>query len=196
MSTSSDLRGRLSSLERTRKQLELWRAAQAGYDPLSTQGARIRGGRWHPAGLDVLYASFEPTTTRAELARAASMQFRPEEELYPVTLVQLAVSAEIVELVEDEILRMLGVQVPFTALVPTKQTQRIGRAAIESGIEALVVPSVAAPALNAVLLSKSVLDTIEVVRTRRISSPGRWPKPGGGCSVSPVLRRRGERRWR
>jgi RES domain-containing protein len=176
VSTSSDLQGRLSSLERTGKKLDLWRAVQEGYDPLSTQGARIRGGRWHPAGIDVLYTSFEPTTARAELARAAALQLRPEAELYPITLARLAVTAEIVELDEDEVLKLLGVQVPFTALVPTKQTQRIGRAAIDAGIEALVVPSVAAPALNAVLLSKSVLGAIEVLKRHRIPSPGRWPK--------------------
>ena len=124
----------------------------------------------------MLYASFEPATARAELVRAAEMQGDPEETRYPLTLAQIAVRAELVELVDDAVLGALGVDVPFTVVSPARQTQRVGKAAVDIGIEALVVPSVAAPALNAVVIPENMVDSIEVVSKRRISSPGRWPK--------------------
>ncbi len=176
MSTSSDLRRRLSSLRRTKRKLTLWRGVYEGYDPISTLGAGASGGRWNPPGVGVLYTSMDLTTVRAEMVRAAELQGKPEAALFPLTLAQLAVTAEIVELVDDEVLRSLGVEVPFTALTPMRQTQRVGKVAVDVGIEALIVPSVAAPALNAVVIPENLIEEIEITKRRRISSPGRWPK--------------------
>jgi hypothetical protein len=124
----------------------------------------------------VLYTTLEPTTSRAELVRAAELDGEPEGALYPLTVVQIEVNALVVELLDDALLSSLGIEVPFTALVPFSQTQPIGRAALEEGIEALVVPSVAVPARNAVLLAPSVIESADITSKRKVSSPGRWPK--------------------
>ncbi len=122
-----------------------------------------------------LYLSFEPATVRAELARAAELQGDPEEAIYPVVLAEIAVDAEVVELVDPEVLADVGVETPLSVLVPRSQTQRVGSAAVRVGIEALVVPSVAARAENVVIFTENLVREIEVVREHRVSSPSRWP---------------------
>jgi RES domain-containing protein len=177
VSTSrKELRERLSALRQRRISLNLWRAVREPYETLSTRGARLRGGRWNPPGVPALYASFDPTTVRAELARVAAMRGLPEESIYPVRLAQLALSAPVIELIDAETLRELGVDAPLTVLAPREQTQRIGAAAAGLGIETLIVPSVASRANNAVIFPDNLSGNVEVVRERRVSSPGRWPK--------------------
>jgi hypothetical protein len=128
--------------------------------------------------VDALYLSFEPATVRAELTRTAELQGDPEEAIYPVRLVQIAVEVEVIELVDTQTLRSLGVEVPLSVLVPRSQTQPVGRAAMRLGIEALVVPSVAARAENVVIFPDNLSEPIEVLKERRVSSPGRWqPRP-------------------
>ena len=99
----------------------------------------------------------------------------PEAAIYPVRLAQIALVAELVELLDPKTLQKLGVDAPLTVLAPRKETQRIGGVAAHLGIEALVVPSVAARADNVVIFPDNLAGEIEVVRERRVSSPGRWP---------------------
>ncbi|MGH2984029.1 MAG: RES family NAD+ phosphorylase [Solirubrobacterales bacterium] len=175
MSTSKQLTESLSSLKRRRSHLRLWRGVREPFDALSTRGARINGGRWHPPGVDALYLSFEPATVRAELTRTAELQGDPEAAIYPVRLAETAVDAEVVELVDPEVLADLGVDTPLSILVPRSQTQRVGAAAVGLGLEGLVVPSVAARAENVLVFPANLAAPVEVVRERRVSSPGRWP---------------------
>ena len=175
MSTSKQLDERLSSLKPRRSSLRLWRGVREPFDILSTRGARKHGGRWNPPGVPALYASFEPATVHAELVRTAELQGDPEAAIYPVRLAQLALDAEVVELIDPELLRELGVEAPLSVLTARTETRRVGAAAIRLGIPALVVPSVAARADNAVIFTDNLDGAIEVVRERRVSSPSRWP---------------------
>jgi hypothetical protein len=127
-----------------------------------------------------LYLSFEPATVRAELARAAELQGDREEAIYPLTLGQIAVDAEVLELLEPDLLESLGVETPLSVLVPKPQTQLVGATALDLGIEALIVPSVAARAENVVLFPDNLADTPQIVSRRRVSSPGRWPPSSQG----------------
>ena len=177
MPTSKRLSERLSSLKPHRASVELWRAVREPYDVLSTRGTRIHGGRWNPAGVRALYLSFELATVRAELTRAAELQGDPEEAIYPVRVAKIAVEANLVELLDEQLLSDLGVEVPLSVLVPRSQTQRVGRGAARVGIEALVVPSVAARAENVVVFPDNLATPLEVLSQRRASSPRRWPRP-------------------
>jgi RES domain-containing protein len=178
VSTSRDLRRRLSSFDARRTELYLWRGVRESRQPLSTRGARLLGGRWNPPGLAALYASFEPVTVRAELARAAERRRQVEAALYPILLVQVAVEAELVDLTTQERLEALGIPSPFSILTPPDLTRRIGAAAAEVGLGALIVPSVVTRGDNVVLFPDNLTEPVGVVSQRRISAPERWPTSG------------------
>jgi RES domain-containing protein len=178
VSSSKELERRLSSLRARKSSFTLWRGVRERRDPLSTRGARLRGGRWSPRGLDALYAALDVVTVRAELARGAARRRMEETAIYPIQLVELKVEARAIDLTTGDRLDALGVAAPFSILTPTNQTQRIGKIAAELGIEALLVPSVVTRGKNAVLFPGNLANEINVVRARRISSPGRWPKQG------------------
>jgi hypothetical protein len=99
-----------------------------------------------------------------------------EAARYPIRLVKLSVEARAIDLTAGDRLDSLGVLLPFSILTPTDQTRKIGKAAVELGIEALLVPSVVTRGKNVVLFPQNLSAEIEIVSTRRISSPGRWPK--------------------
>jgi len=94
-----------------------------------------------------------------------------------VRVAKIAVEANLVELLDEQLLSDLGVEVPLSVLVPRSQTQRVGRVAARVGIEALVVPSVAARAENVVVFPDNLATPLEVLSQRRASSPRRWPRP-------------------
>jgi RES domain-containing protein len=175
VSTSKSLDQRLRSFERRRSKLRLFRGVRESYEPLSTRGARIRGGRWNPAGLVALYAAFQATTVRAELARGAERRGLPEESIYPVVLVEIEVGAQVIDLSDPARLEALGIASPFSVLAPIEVTQKIGRAAARQSVGALIVPSVVTRGDNAVIFPDNLGGDVEVVRKRRVSSPSRWP---------------------
>jgi RES domain-containing protein len=178
VSSSKELERRLSPFRARKTAFTRWRGVRERRDPLSTRGSRLLGGRWNPRGLDALYATLDIVTVRAELARGAVRRRMEETAIYPVQLVELTVETRAVDLTTGDRLVVLGVAAPFSILTPTDQTQKIGRIAAGLGIEALLVPSVVTRGKNAVLFPANLAENIEVVRTRRISSPGRWPKSG------------------
>jgi RES domain-containing protein len=147
-------------------------------DPLLTRGTRIHGARWNPPGLDALYAAFDTANIRAELVRGAERRRQPEQARYPIALVQIEVTARVVDLTSAERLEELGVAIPFSILTPVKETQRVGAAAAKLGLGGLIVPSVVARGDNVVLFPDNLEGPIEILARRRISSPGRWPKQG------------------
>jgi hypothetical protein len=117
-------------------------------------------------------------TVRAELARGAARRRMEESAIYPIQLIELVVEARAIDLTTGDRLVALDVETPFSILTPTEQTRRIGRAAAELGIGALLVPSVVTRGQNVVLFPDNLATEIQIVRKRRISSPGRWPKQG------------------
>jgi RES domain-containing protein len=175
VSISRSLERRLASLERRISTLRLWRGVREAYEPLSSRGARIKAGRWNPPGVEALYASFDTTTVRAEVARGAERRGLPEEAFYPLVLVRLQVDAELVDLSEDEQLGALGVTTPFSVLSPIEQTRRIGAAAVRQSVGWLIVPSVVTRGNNVVFFPANLAKPPRVMSRRRVSSPGRWP---------------------
>jgi RES domain-containing protein len=136
-------------------------------DPLSARGARLYGGRWNPPGLAVLYASIEESVARAEFDRGAAQLGVAPGERYPARLARLAVGCEVVDAASPQALEALGIE-NLTAS-PRSLTQPIGGAAAELGIEALLVPSLAAPGTNTVLVLGNLSERIELVEDRLVS---------------------------
>jgi RES domain-containing protein len=177
--TSEDPVELLAALERREASLRLFRAARTGYDPLSSRGARLHGGRWNRPGTAALYTSFEPLTVRAELLRLAERQGEPEEALYPVTLAELAVDAELVDLEPPGLLSSLGIGEPLSALTPLGASRAIGKGAAALGIGALRVPSVATRAANVVLFPENLQTQPSIEALSILSTPDDWPEAAG-----------------
>ena len=175
MPTSEDLPGLLAALERPSARLRVFRAAGAAYDPLSTRGARLHGGRWNPPGLATLYTSLEPLTVRAELLRIAERQGEREESLYPLALVELIVEADVLDLERPGVLADLGIEEPLSVLTPLAGSRAIGQAAASLGIGALRVPSVATRATNVVLFTENLGRQPIVEALTPLTSPEDWP---------------------
>lgn len=175
MSTSRPLRERLADLPSRRRSHDCWRATRVDRDPLGTTGARLNGGRWNPPGLAVLYASLEPETVRAEFVQNAERRGVPESGIYPLRLARLRVHAKTVDLTRPDRLEALGMDAPVLTLAAVRNTQRIGRAAAAAGIEALLVPSAAAPGRNLVILSEGMATAPKLVETLVVRSRTGWP---------------------
>lgn len=147
------------------------------YDPLSTRGARLHGGRWNSPGTPALYTSTDPGTVRAELVRQGELQGLREAELYPLAVAELEARPKLVRLTTEDALRGVGVEPPVSVLTDRNLTRRVGDAAAKLGIEALLVPSVAVPAENVVLLTAAFDAGVHIVARHRVRSAGGWP-PG------------------
>lgn len=119
----------------------------------------------------MLYASVEESVAVAEFDRGAELLGVAPEDHYPARFARLAVSCEVVDATQQETLEVLGIG-SLTAASPRSLTQPIGAAAAELVIEALLIPSLAAPGTNAVLVLGNLSERIELVEDRQIPSSG------------------------
>ena len=137
-----------------------YRSASPAYagsrDLVSGEGVRRYGGRWNPPGaFAAVYASLSPETALAE----ALAQFRhygvPEADALPRVIAALEVRLEALsDLTAGSARRTLRVSRRRMRSDPWRRaqgegreslTQAVGRAALEAGLEALLVPSAADP---------------------------------------------------
>jgi RES domain-containing protein len=145
------------------------------YELLGTHGARLHGGRWNPPGLPVLYASLEPTTVRAEWARAMERQGLPESAAYPLRLGLIAVRGPAVDLRRRGALGSLGIDEPPTVLTGLERTRAAGAAAADEGIAAILVPSVTGAGANLVAVPANLAAPPEVLEATLLRGPRAWP---------------------
>ena len=135
-----------------------FRSASPAYagsrDLLSGEGVRRHGGRWNPAGgFAAVYASLSPETAIAEALAHFRYYGIPEADAMPRVLVAVEASlAALADLTEGRARRTLRVSRRRMRGDGWRRsaeqgreslTQAIGRAAYESGLEALLVPSAA-----------------------------------------------------
>ena len=79
------------------------------FDPLSTRGAELHGGRWNKPGTPALYLALSMETARAEFDRLVDLRVQAASDLHPRNLVRVQLNlAEVVDLQDDSVLRELG----------------------------------------------------------------------------------------
>lgn len=121
-----------------------FRHMAAGYnDPLSGEGARIHGGRFNPPdSYPVLYLCTTRACVIAEFERLGERQVIGMAGLLPRSLYRYeVVLGRVLDLTSRSVLRTLGVS-PDTLTGPGwSETQDLGRAAYDTGWEALLTHS-------------------------------------------------------
>ena len=151
-------------------------------DPLSTEGARLLGGRFNPIGCPALYLAGTPTLAVAESLQLSTIygvvRFNPR------LLVSVEVAlARVLDLTAEENLARLGLSVEElhaewrTALEPTI-AQRIGQQTRDASVEGILFPSKVEPGVTNLCVFRENL-----LSDSHLSPDGYddvWPEPGGG----------------
>lgn len=120
-----------------------FRHVSPSFDPLSTRGAELHGGRWNAPGTPALYLATSVETARAEFDRLVELRAQSASDLLPRVLVTVRLElTKVVDLRVKSILRELGVSdKQFENLLP-EACLTAGSLARASGASALVAPSV------------------------------------------------------
>lgn len=122
-------------------------------DLITGEGARIHGGRWNPPGVASVYASNSPETAMAEALATVRYYGLPVQAFAPRCFVSLSFDLErILDLTDGETRRRIGFSLrritetdwrAEMAAGVAPLTQLVGRAAADSGLDGLLVPSAA-----------------------------------------------------
>lgn len=113
------------------------------FDPLSTQGAELHGGRWNRPGTPALYLALSIETARAEFVRLVEMRARAASDLHPRNLVTVQLDlTRIIDLQNDSILRDLGAEDGRYENLSTSLCQAAGEMVADTGASGLLAPSV------------------------------------------------------
>ncbi len=122
-------------------------------DILTGEGSKRHGGRWNPAGIAMVYASLSPETAMAETLAYFRHYGIPLQQAMPRTFVAIAASLQaVLDLRQGWVRQRLHVAQKQILTVDWRGemragrepiTQTIGRAALEAGLEGLIVPSAA-----------------------------------------------------
>jgi RES domain-containing protein len=152
------------------------RVVRAGIDPLSTEGSRKAGGRYNPPGdFGALYASLEPETAGAEVARGCRLRgidparFAAEDWWeYEIELR----AAAILDLTDAAVLERLGLSPTAVTGTDLSVTREIGASARRAGYAGVLVPSAAcAGGTNLVIFVDRLEETPVVLRSRPVALP-------------------------
>lgn len=122
-------------------------------DLITGEGARIHGGRWNPPGVASVYASESPETAMAEALATVRYYCLPVHAFAPRCFVSMSFDLErVLDLTDGETRRRIAysrrrmVDTDWRAQMAAgimPLTQLVGRAAAESGLDGLLVPSAA-----------------------------------------------------
>lgn len=148
---------RLKAIKPARLQMTGYRSATPEYaqekDLVTGEGSRKHGGRWNPPGVAAVYASFTPETAMEEALAHFRYYGIPFHAAMPRMFVALrAKLAKVLDLTEGEVRQRVRISearlIGCNWRVEMKGgkealTQLLGRAAVEAGLEALVVRSAA-----------------------------------------------------
>lgn len=163
MKTHPDSAKLASGLKRALRHTRPWsgvayRASSVEYanrdDLLTGLGAKRAGGRWNPsASFAAVYASLAPETALAEYLAHHRYYGFPDSDAMPYVMVGVeAVLQKVLDLTDGAVRRALGVSEARmldggwrTVVLHESLTQAVGRLAFEAGLEAILVPSSAAP---------------------------------------------------
>lgn len=113
------------------------------FDPLSTRGAELHGGRWNRPGTPALYLALSIETARAEFDRLVELRAQAASDLHSRNLVTVQLDlAEVVDLQDDSVLRELGAEDGRYENLSTTLCQAAGKMVVDTGTSGLLAPSV------------------------------------------------------
>jgi RES domain-containing protein len=151
-------------------------------DMLTGEGSRRAGGRWNPKGIAVVYASLTPETAMAETLAHFRYYGFPIEDAMPRTFVAIAADlAAVLDLRDGGVRQRLRVSEAAMLSLDWRRevaagrepiTHRLGRAAHEMGLEALIVPSAAHPGGSNLLVFS---DRVRKAGAVALLNPGQVP---------------------
>lgn len=120
-----------------------YRQQAPGFDPLSGEGARRKGGRFNPSdSFSVLYLCSTRACAVAEFYRAGNRLAIGPEGLLPRHLYRYDIRFDqILDLTHKETLEQLGVTQPELVGEDLSLTRTIGEGAHSLGIQAILSPS-------------------------------------------------------
>lgn len=153
-------------------------------DLLTGEGSRLRGGRWNPKGITVVYTSLTPETAMAETLAHYRYSHVAIEDAMPRTFVAIEVAlSSVLDFRDGKLRQQLRVSEKQMLEVDWRRevyagrepiTQRLGRAAHTVGLEGLVVPSAADPGGHNLLIFPDHVGGGSVVR---LLNPNKLGKP-------------------
>lgn len=124
-------------------------------DLLTGEGSKRHGGRWNPMGITVVYAALTRETAMAETLAHCRYYGIPLEDAMPRTFLAMAVSLQaVLDFRQGVVRQRLQVSLDRIVQVDWRKevreglepiTQALGRAALEVGLEGMIVPSAADP---------------------------------------------------
>ena len=137
----------ISRIEPRALEVVVYRNTSLGYEALSGEGARVRGGRWNPPGsFPVVYAASDPGVAAAEISRTAQRYGVAIASLLPRNLTTIRVSlVRVLDLTDDSVLASVPLPRSATTDEDLRLCEAVGDAAHYLGFEAILAPSAAAP---------------------------------------------------
>jgi len=124
-------------------------------DLLTGEGSKLNGGRWNPVGATVVYASLTPEAAMAETLAHHRYYGISVEDAMPRTFVAIRASlTAVVDFRQGLVRQRIQVSLDRILTVDWRKevragrepiTHSIGRAALEIGLEGIIVPSAADP---------------------------------------------------
>ncbi len=142
----------------------VWRATVGGSPVLR---ANIRGARWNPPGVEVLYCSLDEDGAKAELEHLLSTQPIEVKAVRKLTRIQVRLT-RVVELSTPSAIGSIGHDITQVGSDNVLIPQQIGSAVEWLQIPGALVPGVRFPAPNLAIFYKSIVppkDAIEVIET-------------------------------
>jgi RES domain-containing protein len=148
-----------------------FRHVAPSFDPLSTRGAELHGGRWNARGTPALYLALSVETARAEFDRLVRLRGTSAEDLLPRTLATIRVRVDrLIEARRDSITGELGVEGGRSGELSMKACRAAGELVAGTGGTGLIAPSATGTGSVLVVFTSNleiedeleVLDQVEV----------------------------------
>ena len=135
--------GRVLEVEPVGFSGKAYRHLGPGYQPLSGEGARVRGGRWNPTeSFPVVYLAKTERSAIAEFYRLAEKNGRRPGDLLPRHLHRYRVELQrVLDLTVEDNLRTVRLELIDLRSEDPTRCQAVGDAAHYAGFEAVLAPS-------------------------------------------------------
>lgn len=140
-----------------------FRHVAPSFDPLSTRGAELHGGRWNVPGTPALYLALSIETARAEFDRLVKLRATSADDLLPRTLATIRVRVDrLIDTRHESMLRELGVEGDRHAKMSLKACRAAGEMVADAGGAGLIAPSVTGQGSVLVILPANLGDEDEL----------------------------------